>query len=76
MSCILVCCDNGKSSGWERKISTVANGSPALFKHKLVSSKFIFRYGGHIEFIIFKEYYGMPRGHWLSIYAGFSFWAK
>ena len=30
------------------------------------------RYGGHIEFIRFKEYYGMPRGHSLSIYARFS----
>ena len=29
-------------------------------------------YGGHIEFIRFKEYYGMPRGHSLSIYARFS----
>ena len=24
-------------------------------------------YGGHIEFIRFKEYYGMPRGYSLSI---------
>ena len=31
-----------------------------------------YRYGGHIEFIRFKEYYGMPRGHSLSIYARFS----
>ena len=30
------------------------------------------RYGGHIEFIIFKEYYWMPRVHSLSIYARFS----
>ena len=22
-----------------------------------------YRYGGHIEFIRFKEYYGMPSGH-------------
>lgn len=42
MSCILVCYDNGKSSGWDRKGSTVANGSPALFKHKHVPSKFIY----------------------------------
>ena len=27
---------------------------------------------GHIEFIRFKEYYGIPRGHSLSIYARFS----
>ena len=31
-----------------------------------------FRFGGHIEFIGFKEYYGMPREHSLSIYAHFS----
>ena len=80
MSCTLVF-DNGKSSGWERKGSTVASGNPVFFKHKYVPSKFIYvkkstyrpfyRYGGHIEFIILKEYYGMPRGHSLSIYAGF-----
>ena len=31
-----------------------------------------YQYGGHIEFIRFKEYYGIPRGHSLTIYAGFS----
>ena len=31
----------------------------------------IFRYGGHTEFIRFKEYYVIPRGHSLSIYAHF-----
>ena len=31
-----------------------------------------YRYGDHIEFIRFKEYYGIPRGHSLSIYARFS----
>ena len=31
-----------------------------------------YRYGGHIEFIRFKEYYGMPRGHSLGIYPRFS----
>ena len=30
-----------------------------------------YRYGGHIEFIRFKEYHGMHRGHSLSIYARF-----
>ena len=30
-----------------------------------------YRYGGHIEFIRFTEYYGMSRGHSLSIYARF-----
>ena len=36
-----------------------------------MSSRPFYRYGGHIEFIRFKEYHGMPRGHSLSIYAGF-----
>ena len=31
-----------------------------------------YRYSGHIEFIRFKECYGMPRGHSLSIYSPFS----
>ena len=39
---------------------------------KWCSNRPFYRYGGHIEFIRFKEYYGMPRGHWLSIYARFS----
>ena len=29
---------------------------------KIVNKPF-YRYSGHIEFIRFKEYYGMPRGH-------------
>ena len=32
----------------------------------------LYRYRGHIEFIRFEEYYGMPRGHSLSIYVRFS----
>ena len=32
------------------------------------SNRPFYRYGGHIEFISFKEYYGMPKGHSLSIY--------
>ena len=31
-----------------------------------------YQYCGHIEFIRFKEYYGMHKGHSLSIYARFS----
>ena len=27
------------------------------------SNRSFYRYGGHIELIQFKEYYGMPRGH-------------
>ena len=30
-------------------------------------NRHFYQYGGHIEFIRFKEYYGMPRGHSLSI---------
>ena len=30
-----------------------------------------YQYCSHIEFIRFKEYYGMPRGHSLSIYERF-----
>ena len=29
----------------------------------LLLNRPFYRYGGHIEFIRFKEYYGMPRGH-------------
>ena len=36
------------------------------------SNRPFYRHGGHIEFIRFKEYYGMHRGHSLSIYARFS----
>ena len=32
----------------------------------------LYRYRGHIELIRFEEYYGMPKGHSLSIYAHFS----
>ena len=31
-----------------------------------------YRFGGHIEFIKFMEYYGMPRGYSLSIFTRFS----
>ena len=37
----------------------------------LCGNRPFYHYGGHIEFITFKEYYGMPRGHSLSIYARF-----
>ena len=36
------------------------------------SNRTFYRFGGHIELIRFKEYYGMPRGHSLSIYGRFS----
>ena len=41
-------------------------------KEKNIYNRPFHRYGGHIEFIRFKEYYGMPRGHLLSIYVNFS----
>ena len=30
---------------------------------KLLSNTPYYQYGGHIELLGFKEYYGMPRGH-------------
>ena len=41
-------------------------------KKKTLYNRPFHRYGDHIEFIRFKKYYGMPRGHSLSIYARFS----
>ena len=35
---------------------------------------YFYRYGGDIEFIRFKEYFGMPMGHSLSIFV--RFWGK
>ena len=32
------------------------------FSHSEINRPF-YRYGGHVELIGFKEYYGMPRGH-------------
>ena len=29
----------------------------------IIQNRPLYRYGGHIEFIGFKEYYGIPRGH-------------
>ena len=43
-----------------------------LFDFNQVFNRPFYRYGGNIEFTRFKEYYGMPRGHSLSIYARFS----
>lgn len=37
-----------------------------------VSNRAFYRYGGHIELIRFKEYYGMPRWQLFCIYARFS----
>ena len=35
-----------------------------IFSSTWCSNKPFYRYGGHIEFIRFKGYYGMPRGEW------------
>ena len=43
-----------------------------LHRQRCYTIDFFDRYGDHIEFIRFKEYYGIPRGHSLSIYARFS----
>ena len=43
-----------------------------LLDRKAKTIEFFYQYGGHIEFIRFKEYYGMPRGHSFSIYTCFS----
>ena len=66
-------------------LNPVFNPFPCTFYLTLISPLFsksaqeinshnrpFYRYGGHIEFNRLKEYYGMPRGHSLSIYAGFS----
>ena len=45
----------------------MADGSRSFFN----DNGPFYRFGGHIEFIRFKEYYGMHRGHSLSIYARF-----
>ena len=46
----------------------MADGSRSFFDDNIP----FYRFGGHIEFIRFKEYYGMHRGYSLSIYARFS----
>ena len=48
-----------------------ASGAAYILAQKLKDRPF-YRYCGHIEFIKFMEYYGMPRGHSLSIFARFS----
>ena len=47
-------------------------------RYSMLFNRPFYLYGGHIELLRFKEYYGMPRGHEhfpiysLSIYARFS----
>ena len=40
---------------------------PAYQETIYCTNRPFYRYGGHIEYIRFKEYYVMPRGHSLSI---------
>ena len=40
-----------------------ARGSYAIKYVCMYYSRLFYRYGGHIEFIGLKEYYGMARGH-------------
>ena len=66
------------SQGVKRETSASRVGMTVILKRNwkqwlhVRKIDFFYRYGGHIEFIRFKEYYGMPRGHSLSIYARFS----
>ena len=54
--------DTGAS--WkERKVGV---GKCGEGQQKAISNGPFYRYGGHIEFIRFKEYCGMPKGHWLG----------
>ena len=50
----------------------LGNAYATLTRLAIAQYRPFYRYGGHIEFIRFKEYYGMPRGHSLSIYTRFS----
>ena len=40
----------------------------AVLGNAVTYNRPFYRYGGHIEFIKFMEYYGMPRGHSLSFF--------
>ena len=60
-------------SFYERFISDSPD-SPLIARERCLElcNRPLYRYGGHIELIRFEEYYGMPKGHSLSIYARFS----
>ena len=57
-------------TGHTRELHTQGQITRGDWSHK--ANKPFYQYGGHIEFIRLKEYYEMPRGHSLSIYARFS----
>ena len=44
--------------------NTLSNLHPISCIASDVSNRAFYRYGGHIELIRFKEYYGMPMGEW------------
>ena len=50
----------------------LGNAYATLTRLAIAQNRPFYRYVGHIEFIRFKEYYGMPRGHSRSIYGRFS----
>ena len=54
----------------------VPTNTPVTFKEEYTPEvrdfSVVYPYGGHIEFIRFKEYYGMPGCHLFIIYARFS----
>ena len=50
----------------------LGNAYATLTRLAIAQNRPFYRYGGHIEFIRFKGYYGMPRGHSRSIYGRFS----
>ena len=62
------------SSSNSATMVTWRHTSPLYWKNleKQWTNRPFYRYGGHIEFLIFKEYYGLPKGHSLSINAHFS----
>ena len=65
-------------TGYTISIYRSTRVSSTSFSPQFRINRPFYRYGRHIEFISFKEYYGMPRGHEhdpiysLSIYARFS----
>ena len=71
---VLNICTNQKWNTNFRSEHSHRDKQPPTFKPTLQlfpPNRPFYRYGSHIEFIRFKEYYGMPRGHSLSIYARF-----
>ena len=55
--------------GHTRELHTQGQVTRGEWWHK--ANRPFYQYGGHIEVIRFKEYYGVPKGHLLSIYVKF-----